>query len=85
MGSRCGLIIDENTLQGYSDSLGWQNGLESGRAPGTNSLTILFPSLPNPTLNYAKKSDEDAPRNQREITFLHMDSWALPKISETAA
>lgn len=37
----------------------WQNGLESGKDPNANCLTILFPSLPNPTPNGAKKFNKE--------------------------
>lgn len=53
--------IDAETFQSHSNSLHWQNDLESGKDPNANCLTIfLFSSLPNPTQNDAKKFNEES-------------------------
>lgn len=55
-------------LQRHANRVGFRNGLESGRDPGTNCLTFLFfPSLHSPVPNYAKKFNEDGPTNQKEV------------------
>ena len=76
-------IINTEILQGHSDSLGWQNGFQSGR----DLNILLFPFLSNPTLNYSMKFNEEGPGNQRNhsLALARHESKGQLKISETAA